>query len=113
MIGVVLLLLIKKFGLGTPELFAQRAKSRALLIQSGSVDIWVLMIGGIFGLLLKYIHLNPMWVLGGLLMPIDITIGLTAGALLTKLTKQPDEWAPFWSGVFAANSLWMVIKAVI
>ncbi len=112
-VSFVLLLLIKKFGLGSPELFAQRAQTRALLVKSGSVDLWVLAIGAVVGALLKYIHLNPMWVLGGLLMPINITLGLSFGAVLTKLTKRPDEWTPFWSGVFAANSLWMALKALI
>ncbi len=79
----------------------------------GSFDYWVLTIGFAMGMILKWIRVNPMWVLGGLLMPINITLGLSFGAVLTKVVAKPDEWHPFWSGVFAAQSLWMIIKALM
>jgi len=112
-IGVVFWFLCKRFGLGSPEFFAQRAQSRALLVQSGMFNYWVLGLGFVTGYILKWLHINPMWVLGGLLMPLNITLGLSTGAVLTKFTKTPDEWHPFWSGIFAAGSLWMVIKAFV
>jgi hypothetical protein len=111
-VGVVFWLLIQRFGLGTPELFAQKAYSRALLIQSGTFDWYVLAVGFVFGYLLKFINMNPMLVLGGLLAPLNTTIGLITGGLFTLLTKEPEEWYPFWSGIFAASSIWMVAKAL-
>jgi len=112
-IGAVFWLLINHFGLGSPELFAYRAQSRQLLIQAQHFDYMVLLLGALFGMLLQKIHLNPMLVLGGLLMPLDITCGLVAGGFLAMMSADKEEWYPFWSGVFASNSLCMLLRAII
>jgi uncharacterized oligopeptide transporter (OPT) family protein len=112
-LGIVFLLLIQHLHLGSPELFAYKAQSRQLLLQVQRFDYLVLIIGMLFGALLKYVKVNPMLVLGGLLMPLNLTLGLVIGGLLTLLTKHREEWEPFWSGVFAANSLWMLIRSLI
>jgi hypothetical protein len=105
--------LINHFGLGSSELFAYRAQSRQLLIQAQHFDYMVLAIGALFGMVLQKIHLNPMLVLGGLLMPFDITFGLVAGGFLAMVASDKEEWYPFWSGVFASNSLCMLLRAII
>ncbi len=112
-VGVVFWVLIKHFTLGSPELFAQRSQARALLIHVQQFDYWVVLLGMVYGLLLKQLKLSPMLVLGGLLMPLNITIGLVVGGLLQWGVKDAQEWFPFWSGVFAANSIWMLIRALI
>lgn len=111
-IGGIFWLLINQFELGSPELFAYKAQSRSLLISAKAFDFGVLIIGALFSALLGRMKINPMLVLGGLLMPINISLGLIFGGFLTWFTKNRDEWEPFWSGVFAANSLWMIIKAL-
>ncbi len=111
-IGIIFWLLINHFGLGSPELFAYRAQSRQLLIQAKHFDYMVLGLGALFGMLLQQIRLNPMLVLGGLLMPLDITFGLVAGGLFAALSSDKEEWYPFWSGVFASNSLCMLLRAL-
>lgn len=112
-IGIVSWLLINHFKLGSPELFGQRGQARALLVYAKEFDYWVLLIGIFYGLLLKKINMNPMLVLGGLLMPLNVSIGLVIGGLMTLFVADAQEWFPFWSGVFAANSIWMLIKTVI
>lgn len=112
-VGVVFWLLINRFGLGSPELFAYRAQSRQLLIQAQQFNYLVLAIGAVFGFVLKKIKLNPMLVLGGLLMPINITLGLVIGGMLALLPQDHEEWYPFWSGVFASNSIWMLIRTMM
>lgn len=112
-VGVVFFFLIKHFSLGSAQLFAYKSQSRALLIDVKQFDYWVLMLGALFSAFLKQVKVNPMLVLGGLLMPINISIGLIFGGLLTTLVKDREEWEPFWSGVFASNSIWMLIRAVI
>lgn len=112
-IGVVFWLLTSHFKLGSPELFAQRGQARALLVYAKEFDYWVLLIGICYGLALKVVKLNPMLVLGGILMPINISIGLVVGGLLTLLTQDAQEWFPFWSGVFAANSIWMLVQTLL
>jgi len=54
-----------------------------------------------------------MLVLGGLLMPINITLGLVVGGLFALLPTDREEWYPFWSGVFAGNSIWMLIRTIL
>jgi len=111
-IGIVFWLLIDHFGLGSPELFAYRAQSRQLLIQAQQFNYVVLIIGGLFGMLLQCFKLNPMLVLGGLLMPFDMTFGLALGGFLAYLAPNKEELYPFWSGVFAGNSICMLLKAI-
>lgn len=110
--GIFFWLLIHHFPLGSSELFAQKAQSRALLVNAINFDHYVLAIGFVFGYLLKKIKVNSMLVLGGLLMPLDISIGLIFGGLVGYLTKNKDKWYPFWSGVFASHSIWMIIQAI-
>ena len=112
-IGLVLWYLINHFQLGSEQLFAQRAQARALFVSVRKFDLLVLALGAFFGFLLTWAKMSPMLVMGGLIMPINITIGLCTGGLLAYFTSQPEEKYPFWSGVFTASSLWMVLKAVI
>lgn len=111
-IGVVFWFLINHFGLGSSELFAYRAQSRQLLIQAQQFDYMVVIVGAVFGFVLQQLSLNPMLVLGGLLMPLDITCGLVFGGILAFFARDKEEWYPFWSGVFASNSLCMLLRAL-
>lgn len=111
--GVVFWYLINHFHLGSPELFAQKAQGRQLLIGAKQFDYYVLLLGILFGWILSKLKINPALVFGGLLMPMNISLGLITGGFLTRLVKDRTEWEPFWSGVFASNSIWMLLKAVI
>jgi hypothetical protein len=51
-------------------------------------------------------------VLGGLLMPLDMTIGLVFGGILALCAYKKEDYYPFWSGVFASSSLAMLCKAI-
>lgn len=111
-VGIVFWVLINHFGLGSPELFAYKAQARRLLIDAKQFNILAMFMGGVFGWLLKKIKVNPTLVFGGLLMPLNISLGLIFGGLLSHVVKQKEEWEPIWSGVFAANSIWMLLKSV-
>ena len=112
-IGLVFWLLINHLHLGSPQLFAYKAQSRQLLIHARQFDYWVLLLGAAFSFLLKYVRVNPVLVLGGLLMPINISLGLIFGGILTSFVKDREEWEPFWSGVFASNSIWMLLRSAL
>lgn len=112
-IGAIFWALIHKFGLGTEELFVQRAQTRALLVNVTKFNPVVIVLGMIFSYILKLFNANPMLVLSGLLMPINVSISLIAGGLAALWTKHKEEWYPFWSGVFAAHSIWMVVNALL
>jgi len=112
-IGIIFWLLISHFPLGSEHLFAQRAQARQLLLAAQSFNVIVLLVGFVFGYLLKLLKFNPMLVLGGLLMPLHLTISLVFGGALSLLVADKDEYVPFWSGVFAAGSLYMVFSALV
>lgn len=112
-IGMVFWFLINHFGLGSAELVAQKAQSRALLINAYDFDFYVILIGILFGFVLKKVKINASLVLGGLLMPIDWSLIIVLSGLTTYLVKNKEAYYPFWSGVFAASSIWMLIKALI
>jgi len=111
-VGGVFWLLINHFGLGTPELFAQKAKNRELLVAIKQFDWHILLMGFGYGYLLRRAHINPSLVLGGILMPINVSLGLIIGGLSTYFVHDKEEWYPFWSGVFASNSLWMLFRSM-
>ncbi len=112
-VGAIFWLLIQSLGLGSAQLFAHKAQLRQLLIHAKQFDYTVLGIGVLFGFALTYIKLSPMFVLGGLLMPLNISLGLIAGGVVALLCQDKEEWYPFWSGVFASNSIWMLLRPFV
>ncbi len=111
-LAFVFWLLVTRLELGSAQLLAQRGKTRALLVQAGNFDYYVLLLGGLFGMLLKRLKISPMLVLGGLLMSLPFTLGLVFGGLSTFLFKDKKKWDPLCSGMYAANALWIVIHAL-
>lgn len=114
--GFFLWLLFNSFQIGSPELFAQRGKSRALLIQSLNFDWRILFLGFFYGVILKKIKISPTMVFGGILMPNSLTIGLAIGALLSRFSRDKNgsqDKFSLWSGVFAGESIWILITILI
>lgn len=111
-IGIIFWLLIKHFGLGSAQLCAQRAQTRALLIGIRSFDFFALIAGALYGALLKECKINASLVLGGILMSLEYSVILTLGGLSTYLVADKEQWYPWWSGMFAASSIWMIIQAI-
>ena len=111
-VGIIFWLLISRFSLGSADLFAQKAKTRALLVSVDKFNNYILACGCLFSYLLKKFNVNRTLVLGGLLMPINISFGLVFGALIANYTKSREEWFPFWSGVFASHSIWILLKTL-
>jgi len=116
-LGAVFWFLINHFGLGSEEIFAYRAQNRWLLIRTlqnaRSFNFFVLSLGFLFGYALKKLKISPMLVLGGLFMPVNISLGLVLGGCVAFLVKDKERWFPFWSGVYAANSVWMLLRAIL
>lgn len=114
-IGIVFWLYISHFGLGLEPgaLAATKAASRALLVSVQSFDVGALILGLIVGYALSFTKINTALLLGGILSPVEYTLMLVAGGMSTYLVKDKEEWYPFWSGVFAASSLWMLVRAFI
>lgn len=111
-IGAVLWLLITHVGLGTPALLAQKAKSRQLLLQVKQFNIGLVVLGAIVAQILSWFKVNIMLVLGGILMPLSISTGLMLGGFLSYIVPEPEQYESFWSGVFTANALAVIIIAI-
>lgn len=112
-VGIIFWILITKFGLGSTSLIAQRGQSRALTIQFQNFDFYAMTLGALYGSLLKEFKTNPIMVLGGILMPMEWVLVLIVGGALAAIIKDAKEYQIFWSGVFATNSVIMIIKALI
>jgi len=114
-VGIIFWLLIGHFGLGSQlgALAAPRAAGRALLVSIKSFDMGALFFGLIFAQVLSYFRVGSALILGGILMPISYTLMLILGGFSTSLVKEKEDYYPFWSGAFAANSLWMLLQAFV
>ena len=112
-IGICFWFLCHHFQLGSADLFAQRSKSRALLIQTFGFNAIVLLCGGLYGFMLKPFGISPTMLLGGLLMPNSLSIALILGAACTFFVQKPKEHFPFWSGVFTSETLWLLLRIVV
>lgn len=108
-IGILFWVLCTHFELGSAPLIAHRSRARALLLHSFHFHWIVLCLGGLYGMLLKRLGINPVLAFGGLIMPNAITIALSLGALIRALTRHAKTYTPFWSGVFAGDALWVLL----
>jgi len=66
------------------------------------------LLGFLYGIIIKKCGLSPTMVFGGIIMPNSISIGLIIGASLTLLTKRKSDYLPFCAGVFTSESLWVL-----
>jgi hypothetical protein len=112
-VGIIFWILITKFRLGSTSLIAQRSQTRALTIQFQNFDFYAMTLGALYGSLLKEFKANPIMVLGGILMPMEWVFVLIIGGMLSSIMKNSKAYQVFWSGVFAVNSIVMIIKALI
>ncbi len=112
-VSLVFWLLVSHVQLGSPLLYAYRAQARQLLIYVRIFDYRLLAIGALCGAVLQQLRINAGLVLGGLLMPLNISVGLIAGGFLGMSGAVRERWQPLFSGIFAGNSLWMFIQALM
>lgn len=110
-VGCTFWLLISHFGLGSQELLAQRAQARALLVQAADFDYLVLALGFVFSFLLKFFRVNPTLVFTGLLFNVSFSLLLILGGIIKVVSGGTDDMDAFWSGIFAAGSIWMIVQA--
>jgi uncharacterized oligopeptide transporter (OPT) family protein len=111
--GFILHLLFSNFTVGSSELFAHRGKVKAMLVQSLNFNVYILSIGFLYGYILKKLKISPTMTLGGIVMPNNVTIGLIFGGLLSVVFKGWKSASPFCSGVFATESLWIIISTLL
>lgn len=111
-LGFILWILFTSFQLGSPDLFAQRAQGKALLIQTFSFDGISLFCGLVFGVVLKFFKINPTMALGGLLMPSSIIISLLFGSLISLFFEKSDKSSSLCAGILSGESVWVIVAAI-
>ena len=47
---------------------------------------------------------------GGIIMPNSITLCLVLGGLISLIPKDKERYLPLCSGIFASESLWILIS---
>lgn len=112
-IGGIFWLLIAHFGLGAEGLAVNKAAGRALLINIQSFDLYALAMGFIFGFAISYTSVSAPLMLSGIVMQPYMSLLLIAGGFLAYAFKNKEEYYPLCSGIFAASSIWMLIKAFL
>lgn len=113
-IGLILHLLFTQLELGSAQFFAHRGRSKALLITSLNFNYYVVGIGLVYGLVLKRFKISPTMTLGGIIMPNNITIGLVIGGVISYVTRKMQiDLLPFFSGIFASETLWIIMTLLL
>ncbi|MBA3953992.1 OPT/YSL family transporter [Candidatus Dependentiae bacterium] len=112
-VGGIFWLLIAHFGLGAEGLAVSKAAGRALLINIQSFDLYALAMGFIFGFIVSYTSISAPLLLGGIVMPPYMSLLLICGGFLAYAIKNKEDYYPLCSGIFAASSIWMLIKAFL
>lgn len=111
--GIIFWLLISHFGIGSVELPGQRARARAILVMAFHFDYIALLLGAAFGVVLHFFKINTALIFTGLIFPIAQSLMLVLGGAIAACVKDRQRWEPFWSGVFAAGALWMLMRVFI
>jgi hypothetical protein len=106
-LGLFMWLLFTNLQLGSPELFAQRAQAKAVLIQAIKFDPFVVMAGFLFAFVLRSFKISPARVFGGIVMPNKILLSLLLGAAVSSVLKNNEQLQFFSAGVFSSESLWI------
>ncbi len=112
-VGIIFWVLCTNLNLGTSELFAQRGRMRAILINTPSFNRWFMLLGGLFGFIMQRLKLQITMVFGGLMMPKDLTFGLICGAILRKFFDKKESVENFWTGAFIGESLIITLTLII
>lgn len=111
--GFIVWWYLHNFTLGSFDLLAQSAQEFNVMIQFGTYDHSVVIVGFVFGLIIRLIVPEPLVVVGAMLMPTSVTFWLVFAGAFSYFIKNSQRFYPFWFGVYASHALWMMILALI
>lgn len=106
--GGIFWLLLSNLSLGSAELFAQRGQMRAILISTENFEKLFVFAGAIFGLIFQQLSLPISMILGGLLMPLELSFALVAGACIRIFFAKTPKLEIFWTGIFAGEAIFVI-----
>jgi hypothetical protein len=110
-VAIISYLLINKLKLGVHGMIAQRSYTRALTIKFKNFDFYSSLLGALFGALLNDLKFNSIMVLGSLLMPLNWSVMLLIGCILSYIlnSRNKNDYDLFFSGIFASSSLIIIL----
>lgn len=111
-IGIIFWAYAQYFGLGSPALFAQEAQGLNLLIQLHMFEYSVVLCGIVYGLILQWFGVGPLLVFGGLVMPFYMASWFVVAGACSYFVKDKESLYPFWFGVYAFHTLWLIAYAI-
>lgn len=106
-LGLFFWLLFTSMQIGSAELFAQKARAKAALLQTISFDPYIITAGFIFAWILKKFKISPAMTFGGLIMPNNIIFSLFIGALIPMFLRNKAHFQFFCAGAFSSESIWV------
>ncbi len=110
--GFILWWYAHNFQLGSSELLAQSAQEFNVMIEFGTYDHRIVVLGFIFGLIMRLFVPEALVVVGSMLMTTSVTMWLVIAGAFSYLVKDRERFYPFWFGVYASHALWMMIWAL-
>lgn len=110
--GLIMWWYIHLFGLGSVELIAGKAQGLDKFITSGVYNYHIILCGFVWGLVIRMLCKELLVVIGAILMAPSITFWLLIAGALSYVVHKREKWFPLCFGVYAAHSLWILIRAV-
>jgi len=111
-LGLFFWLLFTSMQVGSSELFAQKARAKAALLQTIAFDPYIIAAGFLFAWILKRFKISPAMTFGGLIMPNNIIFSLLIGALIPMFLKNRSNFQFFCAGAFSSESIWVFASII-
>lgn len=113
LVALVFIFLFKNLELGSTSLFAERGQTRAILVKAMSIDLIGLIVGGILLGIIKFFNLSMALIFSALMMPLQLSLSMLGGGILAKFQKKDQSSDFFFSGVFAGESIFIILSLLI
>ena len=101
------------FGLGSMELLASKAQSLDKFITSGVYNYRIILCGFVWGVMIRMLCKELLVVIGAILMAPTIAFWLLVAGAFSYVVNKREKWFPLCFGVYAAHSLWILMRAAI
>lgn len=121
----IVLVFSKTFGLGTEQLPIPFANTLGMTIKGlieslssnilpGYINIYVIICSAILCIILNKLDLSPIIIIGGMMLPFNIYITMSIGALISYILRADNaKYRPIFSGIATADGLISSLSAII
>jgi len=112
-VGFILWWYIYVFKLGSTHLLAEQALSQEILITFANYNYKILAMGFAYVAVLSFFCKEILVIIGGIMMPVSMSFWLILAGGFSYFIKKREQFYPFWFGVYASHSLWMIIRVLM